>query len=177
MQQLNQTQSVPLQSRRHDDGHDQFPVITMVCQQRDILTARPCFSSEAPLGSYKNILWLAGHELLMLTGQRLAKTKGYVYTETLRCRGAESPFNAAATLVETHPASLLHGAVGVAVQAGENGSGWHHFNGLVPAVSVAETRRVALTFPIQDGIQPGNNTGNNGLMNRGSCVVVAVSCR
>lgn len=75
-----------------------------------------------------------------------------------------SPFNPAAILVETHPASLLHGAVGVAVQAGENGARRHHFIGLVPAVSVAEARCIALTFPVEDGIQPGNNTVNNELI-------------
>lgn len=56
---------------------------------------------------------------------------------------------------ETHPPSLLHRAVGVAIQAGENGAGRHHFAGLVPAVSVAEPSSIALTFPIQDGIQSG----------------------
>lgn len=54
----------------------------------------------------------------------------------------------------------------MAVQAGENGARRHHFIGLIPAVSVAEARGIALTFPIQDGIQPGNNTVNNELMNR-----------
>lgn len=60
---------------------------------------------------------------------------------------------------EAYPSSLLHGAVGVAVQAGENGTGWHHFAGLVPAVSVAEPSGVALTFLIQDGIQPEQQHG------------------
>lgn len=57
--------------------------------------------------------------------------------------------------VPTHPPALLHRAVGVAVQAGENGAGWHHFVGLVPAVSVTQPGGVALTFLIQDGVQPG----------------------
>lgn len=55
----------------------------------------------------------------------------------------------------THPPALLHRAVGVAVQAGENGAGRHHFVGLVPAVGVAEPAGVALALLIQDGVQPG----------------------
>lgn len=56
---------------------------------------------------------------------------------------------------ETHPPSLLHRAIGMAIQAGENGAGRHHLAGLVPAVSMAESGRVTLTFFIQDRIQPG----------------------
>lgn len=56
---------------------------------------------------------------------------------------------------QTHPPALVHRAVGVAVQAGENGAGRHHFVGLVPAVSVAEPASVTLAFLIQDGVQPG----------------------
>lgn len=42
----------------------------------------------------------------------------------------------------------------MAVQAGENGTGWHHFTGLIPTMGVAQPRSIALTFLIQDGIQP-----------------------
>lgn len=42
----------------------------------------------------------------------------------------------------------------MAVQAGENGTGWHHFTGLIPTMGVAQPRGIALTFLIQDGIQP-----------------------
>lgn len=56
-------------------------------------------------------------------------------------------------LVQSYPASLLLGAVGVAVQAGEDGARWHQFAGLVPAVSVTESSGVALTLLVQDGVQ------------------------
>ncbi len=59
---------------------------------------------------------------------------------------------------QTHPPSLLHRAVGVAVQAGENGAGRHHFAGLVPGMSEAEPGSITLTFLIQDGIQPGTQS-------------------
>lgn len=56
----------------------------------------------------------------------------------------------------------------MAVQAGENGAGRHHFAGLVPAVSVAESGSVALTFLIQDGIQPGQQHTEKKLRHTGT---------
>lgn len=56
--------------------------------------------------------------------------------------------------LETHPASLLHRAIGVTVETGENGARWHCLTGLIPTVSVAESRRIALTFLVEDEIQP-----------------------
>ena len=53
----------------------------------------------------------------------------------------------------SYPSALLHRAVGVAVQAGEDGAGRHHLAGLVPAVRVAQARGVALALPVQDGVQ------------------------
>lgn len=58
------------------------------------------------------------------------------------------------TTEETHPSSLLHGAISVAIQTGENGTSRHHLISLVPAMSVAESRRITLTFLIQDWVQP-----------------------
>lgn len=54
-----------------------------------------------------------------------------------------------------YPASLLLGAVGVAVEAGEDGARRHQLTGLVPAVGVAEPGGVTLTLLIQDGVQSG----------------------
>lgn len=42
----------------------------------------------------------------------------------------------------------------MAVQARENGAGRHHFTGLVPAMGVAQPGGVALTFLVQDRVQP-----------------------
>lgn len=55
----------------------------------------------------------------------------------------------------SYPASLLLGAVGVAVQAGEDGARRHQLAGLVPAVSVAESGGIALTLLVQDRVQSG----------------------
>lgn len=57
----------------------------------------------------------------------------------------------------THPAALLHGAVSMAVEAGEDGTGGHHLTGLVPAMGVAQAGGVALTLPVQDRVQPGGS--------------------
>jgi len=65
----------------------------------------------------------------------------------------------------SHPAALVHGAVGVAVEAGEDGAGRHHLAGLVPAVSVAEPGGVALTLLVEDGIQPGTRNRATPLVN------------
>ena len=54
----------------------------------------------------------------------------------------------------SHPSALFLGAVGVAVEAGEDGAGGHQLAGLVPAARVAEAGRVPLTFHVQDGVQP-----------------------
>lgn len=59
----------------------------------------------------------------------------------------------------SYPAALLLGAVGVAIQAGENGARGHQLAGLVPAVSVAQPSGVALALPVQDGVQPGERVG------------------
>lgn len=53
-----------------------------------------------------------------------------------------------------YPPALLLSAVGVAVQAGEHSPGGHELTGLIPAVSVAKTRRVSLAFAVQDRVQP-----------------------
>lgn len=50
----------------------------------------------------------------------------------------------------------------MAVEAGENCAGRHHFAGLVPAVSVAEPGSISLTFLIQNGVQPGQQHKEKG---------------
>lgn len=57
-----------------------------------------------------------------------------------------------------YPASLLLSAVGVAVQAGEDGARRHQLAGLVPAVCVAQPGSVALTLLVQDRVQSANQT-------------------
>ena len=57
--------------------------------------------------------------------------------------------------VQSYPPSLLLCAVRVAVQTGEDGAGWHHLAGLVPAVGVTQAGGVALALLIQDGVQSG----------------------
>lgn len=63
--------------------------------------------------------------------------------------------------MSSYPPSLLLGAVGVAVQAGEDGARRHQLAGLVPAVCVAQSSGVALTLLIQDGVQPGGGEGDS----------------
>lgn len=60
----------------------------------------------------------------------------------------------------SYPASLFLGAVGVAVEAGEDGARRHQLAGLVPAVCVAQSSGVALTLLIQDGVQSGRQRGH-----------------
>lgn len=57
-----------------------------------------------------------------------------------------------------YPPSLLLGAVGVTVQAGEDSARRHQLAGLVPAVCVAQPSSVALTLLIQDRVQSANQT-------------------
>lgn len=60
----------------------------------------------------------------------------------------------------THPPALLNRAVGVAVEAGEDGARRYDvLVGLVPALSVTQPRSVALALPVEDGIQPGGDEG------------------
>lgn len=56
-------------------------------------------------------------------------------------------------LASSYPATLLLGAVGVAVQAGEDGARRHQLTGFVPAVGVAEPGGVALTLLVQHGVK------------------------
>lgn len=58
-------------------------------------------------------------------------------------------------VTSSYPAALLLGAVGVAVQAGEDRARRHQLAGLVPAVCVTQSGGVALTLLVQDGVQPG----------------------
>lgn len=69
-------------------------------------------------------------------------------------------------VASSYPPSLLLGAVGVAVQAGEDGARRHQLAGLVPAVCVAEPSGVALTLLIQDGVQSGRRRQRLGLYDR-----------
>lgn len=59
----------------------------------------------------------------------------------------------------SYPTSLLLCAVGVAVQAGEDGAWWHQLTGLVPATGVAQPSGVILTLLIQDGVQSVGTVG------------------
>lgn len=63
----------------------------------------------------------------------------------------------------THPPALLHRAVGMAVEAGEDGARRYGILvSLVPALSVTKPSGVALALPVEDGIQPeGDREGRN----------------
>ena len=62
----------------------------------------------------------------------------------------------------SHPSALLLGAVGVAVEAGEDGAGGHQLAGLVPAARVAQASRIPLALQIQDGVQSDKNRAGGG---------------
>lgn len=78
-------------------------------------------------------------------------------------RGPAPPVELLSECVCWYPAALLLAAVGVAVQAGEDGARRHQLAGLVPAVRVAEPGGVALTLPVQHGVQ---SEGAKPLLNR-----------
>lgn len=65
---------------------------------------------------------------------------------------------------ETHPSSLLHRTVSVAIQTGENGTSRHHLISVIPAMSVAESRRITLTFLIEDWVQPDEQHSDHVLL-------------
>lgn len=55
--------------------------------------------------------------------------------------------------VSPYPSALLLCAIGMAIEAGEDGAQGHGLAGLVPAMGVAESGCVALALLVQDGVQ------------------------